>query len=100
MNKFFQLTLLTAMLSAGSSHAVIRSTKKFIVKLIPLVTSTHLKTVNPIIPSQRCFQRKKPPRFVAEVVKQYTFRDEKDAQKILTKAHLEGATEIHWYEKE
>ena len=107
MNKLFQITLLTAALSTCSSHAVIRHANKVLGRLIPLFTSTHLKAANPTIPPKRCFPRKKPGEFAAEIVTStwLTFKTREEGKKILGRiqqkcgTQMKSDTKINWFEK-
>ncbi len=100
MNKLFQLTLLTAALSTSSGHAVIRKVTQIFKRLVPLYTPTRPQ-ITPFPPS-RCFKKKNPTTFVAEVVTRhwYTFDNVSEVQIIVRNAQESHATEINWFEKE
>ena len=106
MNKLFQLTLLTAALSASFSHAGISSATGFIKVLGRIAKQTRLNVKNPTGPSQECLNWKSTPPYAAQVITRkkkkayFLFETGNDAATIIKMARNHLASKINWLETE
>ncbi len=93
MKTFFQLTLLTAALSASSSHAVIRKVTQTL-KGLMLLPRSYLNSTLATPPPGYLKRKKSNKLWFAQVVTQYSFKTQKEDQQIADLAKKNRATEV------